>query len=104
MTIGNTVIIEASIDSIPSQSEIQWMKNNKEIDSKDIRFFIDSAEKSKPKLKIRCLRYEDDGKYSITVKNAFGPATAHIEIKVGGKFIFSHSYDKTTKSHDFCLR
>lgn len=82
------------------------MKNNEKIDSNNSRFFIDSAEKSKPKLRIRCLKYEDDGKYSITVTNALGSDTAHIEIKVGGIHIFSNFYDTfyrySNKSHDFC--
>lgn len=81
---GNTISLEATITSHPLPTNIHWEKDEKEICSDGRKFVIDNSVKESPKLTIRCLDFEDGGKYTIIVTNALGSTEKDIVINVRG--------------------
>ena len=102
---GNTVILEALIDSRSKRLSVEWKKD--ETNEKDFceRISKDHSDKYHPKLVIRHVTLSDSGKYSVIVSNSKGHATDLTQIEIEGmetfptgKIIFNianHLYFKT---------
>lgn len=84
MTYGNTITIEATVDSSPKALNIEWKKNDNTIQSDGRKFIIDESKKAKPRLIIICLDFDDSGNYAISVTNALGSTEKEICINVKG--------------------
>lgn len=84
MSYGNTVTIEAIVDSSPKALNIKWKKNDNTIHSDGKKIIIDESNKAKPTLTILCLDFDDSGNYSISVTNALGSTEEEICINVKG--------------------
>ena len=82
---GNTIILEACVDSVPSVTNIEWTKDGKNLDLRGIKFSADSTDELHPKLTIDNIEFLDDGQYSIIVSNPLGSDSAHIQITIKGQ-------------------
>lgn len=85
MTYGNTITLEATITSHPLPTQISWEKDKKTIYSDGRKFVFDSSiGDGTQRLTIRCLDFEDNGKYSIIVTNELGATETDINVNVAG--------------------
>lgn len=82
---GNTIILEADIDSCPTYETIQWQKNNCILESDGIKFVKDHSNKQNPKLSIHNADFDDSGTYFIIATNVLGTADDQAEVLIGGK-------------------
>ena len=82
---GNTIILEADIDSCPTYKTIQWQKNNCILEPDGIKFVKDHLNKQNPKLTIHNADFDDIGTYSIIATNVLGTADDQAEVLIGGK-------------------
>lgn len=83
-TYGNSITIEATVDSSPEALDIKWKKKNYTIKSDGRKFIIDESNKAKPTLTILCLDFDDSGNYTISVTNALGSTEENFCINVKG--------------------
>lgn len=84
VTYGNTIILEATVDSSPEALNIEWKKNDDTIKSDGRKFIINKSNKAKPTLTIMCLDFDDSGDYAISMTNALGSTNAKICLNVKG--------------------
>lgn len=85
MTYGNTITLEATITSHPIPTHISWEKDEKKIYSDGRKFVFDSSiEDGTQRLTIRCLDFDDSGKYTIIVTNELGATKTDINVNVAG--------------------
>ena len=82
---GNTIILEADIDSCPTYETIQWQKNNCILEPDGIKFVKDHSNKQNPKLSIHNADFDDSGTYFIIATNVLGTADDQAEVLIGGK-------------------
>lgn len=84
VTYGNTITLDATVDSSPEALNIEWKKNDDTIQSDGRKFIIDKSNKAKPTLTILCLDFDDSGNYAISVTNALGSTEEKISFNVKG--------------------
>lgn len=84
VTYGNTITLIATITARPAPSLIEWRRDNNIINVNDGKFVIDNSDHLNPKLSIRCLDFDDNGVYTVFVRNAFGSTHDEMEITVKG--------------------
>lgn len=91
MTYGNTITLLATITARPPPSLIEWRKDDNIINVGDGKFVINNSDDMimSSKLSIRCLDFDDNGIYTVFVRNALGSTQEEIEITVKGTFSFS---------------
>lgn len=82
---GNTIILEARVDSVPCVTNIEWTKDGKNLDLRGIKFSEDSTDGFNPKLIIDNIEFLEDGQYSIIVSNPLGSDSAHLQINIKGQ-------------------
>lgn len=83
-TYGNSITIEATVDSSPEALDIKWKKKNYTIKPDGRKFIIDESNKAKPTLTILCLDFDDSGNYTISATNALGSTEENFCINVKG--------------------
>lgn len=85
MTYGNTITLKATITSHPLPTYISWEKDKKKISSDGRKFVFDSSiDVGTQRLTIRCLDFDDSGKYNIIVTNELGTTKKDISVEVAG--------------------
>lgn len=98
MTYGNTITLKATITSQPLPTHIDWEKDGKKIYSDGRKFIFDSSiEDGTQRLTIRCLDFDDSGKYTIIVTNELGATKKDISVNVTGIVV---TYQENVK--DLC--
>ena len=80
---GNTIILEAKIESCPSFPTVQWTHNQAVI-RENARICFDYSDENNPKLLIHNANVEDNGNYLIAVTNILGSAEDQLHIIVKG--------------------
>lgn len=80
---GNTIVLEARIVSNLARFDVDWKKDGQNIHKKE-KFIEDHSEKLNPTLTILKASFDDQGKYSVIVKNAKGREKQDIQIDIKG--------------------
>lgn len=88
VTYGNTILIEAQVQSLPPLTGIRWDKDKKVIHADNLKYFENKSDGQNPTLTIERVDFNDSGNYGITITNDLGSAEDHRSIQVGGSVFF----------------